>query len=111
MFPFIKGNRAMISNLDFSKFHALDHWPFTPYCYEQPYGGGWYHMLLAWQYRRRDQLVGVFYRLLACPFGRHDMRTWWPADDRPAYAKCEFCRLQRPPTEEELNDRPPFIGS
>lgn len=60
----------MIEKADFADYHGLDHWPFTPACRQMPRGGGFYHLKLAWDYRRRDQLLKPWF-LLRCRWGKH----------------------------------------
>jgi hypothetical protein len=51
-----------IKRVDFGCYHGLDHWPFTQRCRQMPYGGGFHHLRLAWDDRRRDQILKLWYR-------------------------------------------------
>lgn len=100
--------------LDFSGFHDLLHRPFTRECRSQP--GGWRrHLRLEWEYRRRDQVVGIIRRPL-CWVGRHEWQVWKlvrgpgleaalagrevsaPSDYRGI---CRYCPASRTATEDE----------
>jgi len=80
--------------LDFSEFHPTgDHWPFTPYC-RTFYGGGRQHIALAWEYRRRDQLLAPWH-WWQCRRGHHRMMDGWRRDrltmDMVAATWCHYC--------------------
>lgn len=66
-----------IERIDMSMYHDSGHWPFTKACRSQPHGRGWYHLKLAWEYRRRDQVVGWFFRLRCRRYGLHDDWSAW----------------------------------
>lgn len=99
--------------LDFSQYHPLDHWPGTRRC-RQHYGGWRGHLSMAWEYRRRDQVVGLFARWTTCLMGRHSWRVWRfvrgidelrsggkagaPGDYMP---ECRYCHKRRTATEDE----------
>ena len=100
--------------LDFSQFHPLDHWPYTERC-RAHYGGGRHHLRIAWDFRRREQVVGYFARWTTCVVGRHRWRVWKrtmrlddiggrnrvlgaPGDYR---AMCAYCHTDRTATEDE----------
>lgn len=100
---------------DFSQFHPLDHWPYSPRCHEF-YGGGRHHLRLAWDIRRRDEVIGVFARFTTCLIGNHKWRVWKrgrgplsavigqnrvlgePGD---YFAACAYCDARRTATEDE----------
>lgn len=103
-----------MTKFDFSQFHPLDHWPFTARCREH-YGGGRHHLSIAWDFRRRDEVVGFFARWSTCVLGRHKWRVWKrsqrpidqvigsrvmgePGDYR---AVCAYCHRSRTATEDE----------
>lgn len=104
--------------LDFSQWHPLDHWPGTKRCREH-YGGWRHHLVTAWLYHRRDQVIGWFARPTICWAGRHG-RPWVIArvvhkragDDGPLIpreqgapgdyrAMCRYCHKMRTATEDE----------
>lgn len=96
--------------LDFSQFHPLDHWPGSPYC-RSLYGGVRNHLSMTWRYRRREQALWPFHRLLRCPFGRHDWQVWYrhvDAQRRSVRPVCRYCPATRLPSEAELDGRTPF---
>lgn len=95
-----------VENLDFSQFHALDHWPWTRWCREQPYGGGWHHVKSTWQWRRRDQWFGWWFKITQCTFGKHEEMFW--RSPKGAWVGCRYCNWSRPPSEKELEDHPPI---
>lgn len=105
-------------NFDFSQWHPLDHWPGSARC-RQHFGSWQHHLVIAWEYRRRDQVVGWFARWTTCLLGRHH---WWiarivhkreasdeglflPPKERGApgdyRAVCSFCGKVRTATEDE----------
>ena len=75
--------------LDFSRFHATDHWPGTRYCRSQ-YGGVRIHLSYWWAYRGRSYL-NTFTR---CLVGHHHQVPYWTRqpDDPPGFDR------SRPPT-------------
>lgn len=98
--------------LDFSRYHPLDHWPGTRRCREH-YGGWRNHLSMAWEYRRRDQVIGWFARWTRCLTGRHSWQVWRrfggieefrsknlgaPGDYK---AWCRYCHKRRTATEDE----------
>lgn len=100
--------------LDFSQYHPLDHWPWSPRCHTF-YGGGRHHLIIAWQYRRRDEVIGVFARWTTCFIGHHKWQVWRrgrgpigaalgsrmigkPGD---YIAACAYCHKTRTATEDE----------
>lgn len=90
-FPLLDIN---LKKLDFSQFHATgDHWPFTRYCRTQ-FGGGWHHLALAWEFRRRDELLAPWHRL-RCRTGHHSPVQGWRRSslDEPMrpYKACVYC--------------------
>jgi len=96
-----------VKHLDFSQFHALDHWPFTAYCRDQ-YGGGRHHLHLAWEYRRRDQLLGWWFMLTGCWLrGKHREQVWRSGDK--AGVRCSYCSWTRTPSEAELERFPRHV--
>lgn len=101
--------------LDFSRYHPLDHWPGTQRC-RQHYGGWRHHLSLAWTYHRRDQVIGWFARWTTCLYGRHGWQVWRrverPDPGGPLIPKergepsdytgmCRYCHLRRTATEDE----------
>lgn len=95
-----------IEEIDFSGFHPLDHWPGTRQCSSLP-GGTWNHLKLTWTFRRHDQLLKPFRRMLGCPFGRHHMIVWYTQDT--VLPECSVCGFERVATEEEVLRRPSFF--
>lgn len=99
--------------LDFSQWHPLDHWPGTRRCREH-YGGWRRHLTIAWEFHRRDQVVGWFARWTTCLMGRHSWQVWRvvrridefrqagkvgaPGDYKPV---CRYCHRRRTATEDE----------
>lgn len=98
---------------DFSQFHPLDHWPGTSRCREH-YGGWRRHLVIAWQWHRRDQVVGWFARWTTCLADRHKWAVFRlvrkpgprilpreigaPGDYT---ALCRYCGRTRTATEDE----------
>lgn len=98
---------SKIRKLDFSQFHALDHWPWQCRRRSQEwaatssdgkgmYGGAWVHLKYAWQYRRRDEVVGWLRKPL-CRRGRHAWIEW---RDRLGTKgeSCRYCLVNREKT-------------
>lgn len=103
-----------LPELDFSQYHPLDHWPFSARCRDH-YGGGRHHLRIAWRFRRRDEVVGVFARVSTCVIGRHKWQVW-RRSNRPLgevlgsrvigkpgdyMAACAYCHTTRTATEDE----------
>lgn len=89
--------------LDFSQFHPLDHWPSSPRCWGL-YGSPWNHIVMTWQFRRREQVVGFFRRLIgSCRRGRHAYRIWYTQAADRYTAQCVYCSNQRPATQAETD--------
>lgn len=87
--------------LDFSQWHPLDHRPGGARC--RGFHGGWrHHLILAWQFQRREQVLAPLYRLILCPLGRHDEVVWYLPDGqvRPA---CRYCAWTRLPSEADID--------
>jgi hypothetical protein len=92
--------------LDFSQFHALDHFPGTRYCRTLP--GGWRnHIVLDWNFRRKADLM----RWTSCKVGQHCWNQGYQRaeDETPEafhermksrtahdFEVCRNCRLDRP---------------
>lgn len=95
-----------MARLNFDKFHPLDHRPGDARC-RAHYGGWRQHLKLAWQFHRRDQVLGPIRRLACCPFGRHRWRVWYanpmngPTKIKPLCADCPATRL---PSEHEIDN-------
>lgn len=100
---------------DFSQYHPLDHWPGTSRC-RQHYGGWRNHLVIAWDFHRREQVYGWFARWTTCPLGRHKWRVWRavhrPDGEGPLVpreigapgdytAVCAYCHRRRTATEDE----------
>lgn len=90
-----------VKRLDFSQFHPLDHWPFEHRC-GQFYGGGFHHLKIAWQYRRKEQLIHWIWKTLRLcrPLGHQ----WvvFHQRDRGFFATCFPCGARREATSEEV---------
>lgn len=100
--------------LDFSVFHDLMHTPFSGDCrglYPHGWKAGFHHLWLDWQYRRRDQVLGLPRRLLLCPFGRHRFELWWQWAGKvlTGGAECKDCLASREMTHEEWMETPEFL--
>lgn len=77
------------------------------------YGGTRQHLYIAWEFRRRDQVLRPLWRLLACPFGRHMIDVWHvtsPAGVTSAKPCCRYCDFTREPTEAEAAESVPHFG-
>lgn len=73
--------------LDFSGFHALDHFPFTAYCRDLP-GGARNHLSMWWDFVGRSRLREV----TTCRLGWHDPGTYWRMGERPSrWQGCVWC--------------------
>lgn len=90
-----------VRKLDFSQFHPLDHWPFEVRCYRF-YGGPWHHLKIAWQLRRREELIHWFWKhLRLCrPLG-HQWNVFYMRG-RGYWASCLPCGADRDATPEEI---------
>lgn len=91
-------------DLDFSVFHPLDHWPWEKRCSE--FHGGWrWHLKIAWHFRRREQVLWPWNRLL-CTFDKHRwIRGSRQLDDGVWVSiHCRECRLSRAATDEEIKE-------
>ncbi|MET0702462.1 MAG: hypothetical protein ABWY93_22635 [Mycobacterium sp.] len=89
--------------IDFSRFHPLDHRPFTARC-RSLYGGTRNHLRLTWAYRRRDQVLGPWRRIFGCAFGSHrEIVVHLPAGRiRPC---CQDCgTVTRLPSEADIDE-------
>lgn len=89
-----------IRELDFSRFHPIDHWPWG--CWRrnarQPiYGRTWTHVRYAWEWKWRRQLRAA----TTCRLGRHLYRAGWqrsPGGDwAPAAVRCLWCMKKDEP--------------
>lgn len=83
-----------IRHIDFSEFHPTgDHWPFTRYC-RTYFGGGRLHLVYAWRYHWRDQILWPWH-WLQCRRGRHapvsGTRRPTPSDPWEAFTECVYC--------------------
>lgn len=88
--------------LDFSEFHPTgDHWPYGRYCRGLP-GGGRRHLRLAWDFHRREQVIGWWRRPLFCTWGRHRWQVW-QRNDGAVRVLCIFCPATRLPSEADLD--------
>lgn len=90
---------SLVKRVDFVRYHGLDHWPFTPSCRQMPYGGGFHHLKLAWDYRRRDQ-VFKFWHHRRCRRGIHK-DVLYSVGHHPG-KKCEHCSRPGILTREEI---------
>lgn len=98
--------------LDFSQWHPLDHWPGTKRCQEH-YGGWKHHLVIAWDFHRKDQVISWLWRPL-CLFGKHRMQIWCrtmdpvdlfkPSADDQYTAICG-CGYSRPATRQEIAEK------
>ena len=98
---------------DFSIWHPLDHWPGTRRC--RSFYGGWRrHLVIAWQFHRRDQVVGLFTKQTTCRLGYHKIDVWvltsTPIGSQPLptdrfTAVCRYCRTRRPATRQEIAEK------
>lgn len=88
-------------DLDFSRFHPLDHWPWQARC-RQFYGGPRYHVVIAWEYRHRENLRYYWHRWVACRFGSHIFTCWSKPHTGEHGKNCLACGLIGRFTEEEL---------
>lgn len=61
-----------MTNLDFSIWHPLDHWPYSERC-SMFYGGGYHHLKIAWQLKWSDWLAARTW----CKLGRHEFADSW----------------------------------
>lgn len=94
-----------MAKLDFSQFHPLDHRPGDARC-RAHYGGWRRHLKLAWEFHRRDQVLGPIRRLLYCPLGRHRWQVWYTnPENGPTNVKpmCTDCSATRLPSEQEID--------
>lgn len=102
----------MSLKLDFVRYHGLDHWPFTRACRHMPYGGGFHHLILAWDYRRRDQVLKFWYHW-RCRRGKHE-DVLYSVGHHPG-KMCSHCSRPGILTREEIVEMqknwPTFIGS
>lgn len=80
----------MIERFDFSQYHGLDHWPFSPRCHNMPTGGGLYHLRLAWQQRRRGQAWRWFYLWRCRHFDKH-VDVLYSVGHNPG-KECWYCK-------------------
>jgi hypothetical protein len=86
--------------LDFVDYHGLDHWPFTRRCHSMPRGGGFYHLKLAWDYRRKDQAFRWFYLWRCRRLDRH-VDVLYSVGHNPG-KECHYCKKQSPLTPAEV---------
>jgi hypothetical protein len=99
-----------IKHLDFSGYHGLDHWPFTKSCRGMPKGGGFYHLKLAWDFRRRDQIFRWFY-LLRCRWLDRHVDVLYSVGHNPG-KECHYCKRHgtlTPADIEEMKKNWPMI--
>lgn len=79
--------------------HVLDHWPFSRECRQDNDGGGWLHLRLSWEYRRRAQVM-CWPKQLLCRWGRHKPRLH--ATGHMIGKSCLRCKLPLPLNVREL---------
>jgi hypothetical protein len=82
--------------LDFSQFHALDHFPGSSYCRTQ-YGSWRQHLKNGWDFKWSDDVQRPFRRLL-CKIGKHDVRVFYnrrPVGGWEEGACCWWCGGER----------------
>lgn len=99
--------------INFSRYHPLDHWPGTKRC-RAHYGGWRNHLVMTWRFRRSEQVIGWFWKPLLCPLGIHRISIWCktvdPVDLFKASADDKYtaicrCGYSRPATREEIAER------
>lgn len=93
--------------LDFSQFHPLDHWPWQ--C-DGLYGGWRHHLSIAWELRRKEQVLWPWYRML-CLFDWHRFMVGSQQDEHGevwVHAECRQCHLGRMVTDEEYDQAKDF---
>lgn len=96
-----------ISEIDFSQFHPLDHWPGSPYCRSLP-GGFKNHMELYVDLKLAEDFRWIRWPL--CLIGKHKFFVWYSTPkvellERPKLVvrpTCSCCGKTREPTEEEI---------
>jgi hypothetical protein len=79
--------------------HVLDHRPFSRECRHSNDGGGWLHLKLTWEYRRRAQVLRWPRRFL-CRWGWHKPNLFLTG--HMINKDCLRCRLPLPLNAEEL---------
>lgn len=93
--------KRKVKRIDFVQYHGLDHWPFTRDCRQMPYGGGFYHLKLAWDYRRRDQVL-KFWHHRRCRRGIHEY-ILYSVGHHPG-KKCIYCSHPGILTRQEIQE-------
>lgn len=75
-----------IDKIDFSRFHPIDHYPWTARC-RSLYGGGFYHVRIWWGHIGRQYLRAW----TVCRLGRHQPVRAWREDPKKFSVVCRNC--------------------